>query len=358
MNINRTLLDETYVEVQGKHGSWTDDLLSKYGCSRGEIEHFLTHRQPFLVRQQEAIKIIDGILTYHGKQELLTYVTELARVEHGIQELEPWVRDHVVHALLSFVLGIYLNEHFLKPNACAGVFQWKLAGLLHDVGYPIQIAKDILKPFSDKINEIKRNLDVPAPDIGFKIVPTDIEKLSKKKNSLTLIQNCIDLWDLDIDVNREYHNTIETNEVCHGMISSISVLYVLDLMYKKYNPKRKYVDTFSPNSNINWNQIYFDNDIIPACSAIFVHNLPPRCFATAKICREKAPLAFLLRLADCLQDWERPSMDNETGFPATQYDIRVDNDSLIFSTNIPDHRKDKIRNDVLSCLIASDISIV
>jgi len=90
MNINQTLL--TAIQP----------YLDEYDCFAQELNPFLTERKPFLTRQQEAIQIIEGIMTQHGKKELLGHLTELARVEQGIGQLEPWVRDHVVHALLSF----------------------------------------------------------------------------------------------------------------------------------------------------------------------------------------------------------------------------------------------------------------
>jgi len=84
-NINETLLKETkpYFYI--------------YDCREDEIEHFLFCCRKFLERQKEAIRIIEGIMTAHGKKDLLRQVSELARVEYGIRELEPWVRDHVVH---------------------------------------------------------------------------------------------------------------------------------------------------------------------------------------------------------------------------------------------------------------------
>ena len=119
-----------------------------YDLDLNDFDRFLADNCEFQERQRLAIKIIEDIITTHGKKNLLRCVTELARVEYNIRELQPWVRDHVVHALLSFILGININEKFL--NSSVDYFQWKLAGLLHDVGYPVQIAKDILKPFTAK----------------------------------------------------------------------------------------------------------------------------------------------------------------------------------------------------------------
>lgn len=348
MNINETLLEQT--------GTY----LSGYGCNRNKIECFLTHCRDFSERQKKAIAIIKDIMRKHGKKELPhQVVAELARVEHGISELQPWVRDHVVHALLSFILGIYLNEKFLKPSSGKYVdpFQWKLAGLFHDVGYPAQVAKDILRPFAVKINEIKKTLGVCSPDIYFKVVPVGLENLTNGLNSFDLIQERLDKWGLRINAREEYNQMIASGDICHGMISSLVILYVVDLMYQKYNPERKYSGPYAGGSNINWNQINFESDVVPACSAIYIHNLPNKCFADAKIDRSKAPVAFLLKLSDCLQEWERPSSTKSKEVSATEFDIKIDNDQLILYADIPACKKKKIKDEISSTLVAQDVQI-
>jgi len=135
-------------------------------------------------------------MTHHGKRDLYKHVAQLARVEYSTRELESSLRDHVVHAMLSFLLGIYINENLMKQLHCdVNPFQWKLAGLFHDIGYPVQIAtKYLLKEYIDKINEIKNDLGVPAPDVSFKVIPEGLDKLTYGANSLELIQNQLNNW--------------------------------------------------------------------------------------------------------------------------------------------------------------------
>jgi len=332
------------------------NVLWDYGCYEDEIERFLTARWGFRRRQTEAISILEGIMTAHGKQELLRYVVELARVEQGIRELEPWVRDHVVHALLSFLLGIHINEHFMKPSGHGvDAFQWKLAGLFHDVGYPVQVARDMLKPFTDQINKIKQTLGVAAPDVFFRLIPVGIDQLTKGVGSLNLIQRQLDDWGIAVDANREYSDMLFSGRICHGIMSSLSILYVIDLMYQKYNQGREYQDTYEP-LGINWNQSYFENDVVPACSAIFVHNLPKRCFTNAPLDKQRAPLAFLLRLSDCLQDWDRPSADNHRGIPNHSFQISITGGRLKFTVTDRE-RRNKIAAEIAATLVASDIEL-
>ncbi len=338
---------------------------SRYNLSEEIIKPFLTLREDFCTRQQQAISIVEDIMNAHGKKDLIHTVIELAKVEQRIRELAPWARDHVVHALLSFILGIYLNEKILRPLSAKPVddFQWKLAGLLHDVGYPMEMAADVLaKPFVKTINESKRAIlqgkNINAPDLSFKFIPPTFDKLQNDVNGFDLIQERIDKWDLRIDARRVYDEMIDSGKVCHGMMSSLAVLYLIDLLYQRFNKKREYKDRFKSSyaRDINFNQVYFERDIVSACAAIFIHNLPNKWFSHAKIDRFKAPIAFLLKLSDSLQIWERPSKENPTGFPATKFNIKIDNNQLFFYADISDIEKDEMKNNI-STLIAPDIQI-
>lgn len=346
MNINLTLFNKVNI------------FLSKYGCNRNEIEGFLLHNNTFTDKQKKAIDIIGNILSAHGKENLLHHLVELARVEQGIHELEPRIRDHVVHALLSYLLGIFLNEYFMSRAMAIDTFQWKLAGLLHDVSYPVEISKKIMNPFECNINRIRNELGFDNTRVIFKIIPQGLEKLTNNINGFHLIQNRLDEWDIDVDAKGQFNKLFRSGNVCHGMLSSLTILNILDLMYQKNNPLREYRTIISQDDNLSWNQSYFENDIVSACSAIFIHNLKANCFKGKKINRAKAPLAFLLRLSDCLQDWDRPSAELREGIDATHFDINLDKDTLVFNIDVTADRKKKIEDELYSTLDAPDIRIV
>lgn len=323
-------------------------------CPHELIKNFLmkVKERDFLKRQELAVTAIDKIMQAHNKQELLHHVSELARIEHGIREIEPQARDHVVHALLSYLLGIYINEKFIYNIIGKKVdpFQWKLAGLFHDIGYPAQIAKDILSSYTDKINKIRKDIGVESQEIYFRLTPIGLEKLQNNVNSFDLFQKNIDEWDLKINASNIYKYYIKNGKICHGMISALCVIYIVDLLYQKNNPNRKLI------GHSGWSQEYFDNDVVPACTAIFIHNLPSQYFKDSKIFLEKSPIAYLLKLSDSLQDWERPSHKNTQGFSANAYDIEVKNEELFFYT--PAERKEKIKKEVIGSISANHIKIL
>ena len=346
MNINDTLYNKV------------DTFGFDYSCYPYDIKAFLTGKHGFLERQKAAEKITEEILREHGKEELIGCLVELAKVETGIRELEPRARDHVVHALLTFVLGIFINETYVKENNGIPVnsFQWKLAGLLHDVGYPIEIGRNVMRPFENTLNRLRNKFGARRL-IRIQIIPNQLCLLSNNIDSLDLIQNQLEKWGLEIDTHREYYLMIESGRICHGIISSLAVLNVIDAMYEKNNPGRLYESIVAPKSNLDWNQEFFNEDIVSACSAIFIHNLQLRCFKGTKINLQKAPLPFILVLSDSLQDWERPSLNNPHGFPANLYDIKVSKGNLHFYADIPPDNKNRIKESILNLLDVKNIII-
>jgi len=332
MGINKTLL----ALLNGIDQYKMDD---DYGLKINEVHEFMylkTNKTDFPRKQEKAVGIIKEIMIAHKKDQLYPYLKELADFEYNARGIAPYLRDHVVHALLSFILGICIKEKFIKyfkQKDEVSELQWKIAGLFHDIGYPLEVASNIMGSFTKKINCLKNKIDINASDVNIEITPVRLGKLTNDC-SLCLIQDYLDNdKGFSINVKEECIKMIGSGRISHGMISSLTVLYIVDLLYQKNNSDQ------SNNQNDGWNRKYFYNDIVPACSAIFIHDLPKECFSKKnQINPSKAPLAFLLRLSDCLQDWDRPSKNNRTGFSDDQYDIDISNNRLTFTVEDKDQR--------------------
>jgi hypothetical protein len=336
VDINRTLLREI------------EPFLFKYDCELREVERILSPSgsyeyslSPRLLseRRIKVLNSISAVLEPHGKRHLFEHVSQLNRVENGVRTLVPRHRDHVIHALLCFLLGIYINEKYISARQANTVnsFQWEIAALFHDIGYPIEIAfKAIINPYFQ--------------DLGFNIqsILDEFCELSKGQNSLTLIQEQVDKWSLSINVKSEYSNMLHLRKINHGIVSAITILKRVNTLYEKHNPNGDYNRTLSEDG-VDWNQRYFLEDIVPACAAIFVHGLGKQCFQKRKLVLSKAPLAYLLKLSDSLQEWDRPSFRAKY-YPSSLFDIEVVDDRLIFTTNIPNDVKEKILTEITDCL--------
>lgn len=357
MNINEYLVREItpYLNPQPR--------LSDYDLSENMVHQFLFRMHSFSERQRYAIQIIRDIMTAHGKGNLINTVIELARVEQGIRELVPSQRDHVVHALLSFIVGIYVNERFLRTlwETPVDTFQWKLAGLFHDVGYPVELAtKKVMGKYVGTINTSKKEIGIDTPDIRFPTDFSSLAELQNNRNAFDLIQDRLALWNLSIDAKAAYSETVGSGQANHGIISALSVLYLVDLLYQKYNPKREYKNIVirKESNKVNFNQIYFERDVVSACTAIYVHSLSAKWFGTSKIDRLKAPAAFLLKISDILQEWERPSLKKPTGFSAELFNIRLDGRQLFLLNAAGRPVGEKMRHEIRSTLIAPDVQII
>ena len=336
LNINKHLLEHIKPD------------LKYYDCNYTDIERFLDcedHEK----RQDIAIDIIKKVMKSHKKKKFIDYITELSRVEFGTRNLSKNLRDHVNHALLTFILGIYINENLLKKLDCSvDPFDWKLASLFHDIGYPLEVALNkIIKNFELTINDIKNSVsdDDNKEDI-FTFSSVKIINLTDNRNGIELIQKRIEDWELEIDAKDEYDKMNPLN-ICHGIISALVVLQIVDLMYKKHNPQRKdkKINNFGV---INWNQKCFDDNVVSACTAIYLHNLPSSSFKKTKINLLNSPLAFLLKLSDSLQDWERPSSKYLNGYSASDFDIEIHEGKIYYTA--PSNKKIKIKEEIESSL--------
>ena len=346
MNINQTLLKEI------------KPYLACYDCDERQVEAILSRPgtferwlHPFVRRdrQEQVVNTISSIMEPHGKRHLFEHILQLRRVENGVHSLVPLHRDHVLHTLRCYLLGIYINEKFIPTLQRENVesFQWEIASLFHDIGYPIEIAfKAICGPYFDALNE---------SFIGRHPLPDGICDLTRGRNSLEIIQLQLEKWHLNIDVRAEYKKMIRPLSVNHGMISSITLLKTIDTLYQQKNPNGEYSETLSLD-RVDWNQKYFEEDIVPACAAIFVHGLSRRCFAESKVKLSFAPLVVLLKLSDCLQEWDR-SFNKKQNFASTRFDIEVNNNRLILTARIPDGRKDQIRSEINDCIEDSQVEI-
>ena len=300
------------------------------------------NKSKFEKRQKKSLEIIKKILNVHGKEDIVCFLGKLASIEPKIQELQPWVRDHVVHAINTFLIGVYILEKVSFPLFKGArfdyPFMWKLCGPTHDLGYPIEIAHNLKKPFIDEMNDILDKLNSPSPKLKPKNYPQNLEKLCDNWNANEIIQKRLTEWALGINTEDYYDWLKKKNKMDHGVISALSQLKVIEAMYYKINPKRKNENI--SQYNLNFNQRNFDLDIVSASAALFVHNIDLNFYGFSnKITFDLSPLAFLLFLCDTFQEWDRYA-ENRLVYSGEDFDIVCDNSEI--SLFVPGDLEDKI----------------
>lgn len=302
------------------------NIFYEYDCDEVKVKEFISELN-FEKRQDKAAKIIEDIFKIHQKEHLDKFISTLAKIEPGIQKSQERIRDHVVHTLLCFCLGIYIKENFHNVKEFDN-FQWIIASLLHDIAYPLQIVQKILQTYSDDINGVINNTQRNTIVKGFNVELSNLTKLKSGRDIFKLMQKCLDDWELDFNAKTLFLSMRRSGYICHGIIGGITALHIMDALYYENNGRSL------ENENGFWSWSYFNEKIVPACTAIYIHNLKNEKFVNKKkLSFEKASLAALLRLTDNLQEWERPLGNKSSGLDANQFDINIVEDKLIFKVN-------------------------
>ncbi len=328
--------------------------LVSYGLNKSvesKIVQFLeTSPEDYPKRQKYAKEIIKSILYSHGKAQLSEEIAILGEIEEHLRPIQDKLRDHVIHAVLTFLFGIYFIEE-LKLTEKITPFEWKMTALLHDIAYPYEIAFYLSKKIEEHINGMASQRQIDTPILKSSNTITNLERLTHLPTSIGLLTNKFKKWGFSFSAGKLYKEMKSDHNVDHGIISSMLVLKAMDILYEHYNPNR--VREYLPKDGNNWNFRNFENQIVNSCASIFMHNLPLKLFENEKIEQQEHALPFILRLSDELQDWDRITKDN-IYFPSEQYSISITNDVICF--HAPPSRIDKITT-ALNCFNKQKIII-
>ncbi len=318
-----------------------------------------------------AVSMIGVIINPHGKphlpdtlQQLYNFETMLrahngdngaAGPQDNVFDVQRRSRDHVIHALNTYLLGLLLIEK-LDIDACETLeFQWKIASLFHDIGYPLEIAKKLIdQSILNLLNElVPEEIRGPEFKVNFKL--SRFRTLTTGENALALIQNVFSSrWDLEASSSGSYNSCQNTGRIKHGVISSLLVMSHIDLLYKKNNPS-DLPEGVNSGNGLSWGRQDFYESIVPACAAIMLHDASMSSFEQKKIKKNVAPLAWLLRVCDALQDWDRPHRGNPIGTPSAQYSIGISGDTIHFKC--PQDRIGVIKGDLAAIDSLEQINI-
>ena len=276
---------------------------------------------------------------------LLDLVKIMKGYEENTGDLIEKQRDHFIHSVNVFLLGLaiysknnnyqdffydyVINSGYTKYFKIDGEFsneeflyRWGIASLFHDIGYPVEIIGKQLKQF------IKEGIQPISPDYSVNM-GIDFKNFDEFNHILKICPNFadkyLDEWDdvegLDLfkptdimahKIAREFDVDIKSlkmhldnfpqqmNEdgfIDHGFFSSILVLDSYGYLIQKYAKKSD----------------FFFYPIVDSATAILLHNYYANTlnnknyeqFQLGLMDPRDNPLAFLLKLCDELQEWNR-----------------------------------------------------
>jgi len=314
-----------------------------------------------------------------GLEELLT---EMHKFEITSSRLLPSHRDHYIHTVSVFLLGIAIYARNKKirlsidsSNQYADkydrdeeefIYRWGLTALFHDVGYPLQIAYKTIHEFMTMLmqpNLVCVNGEIVSCGSGTRksARPIAILTFSDKKSLLH-----INFLPPDKNRQEEYFKKYaELKSLPDDLISAISANLEKKLMCAKKKTIRdriqKVIDSnlkgglldhgiyssivFLKWSNdaflkAKWNPAYFYFPVLDAGTAIFLHNSydyifrePP--FNLPPMHIDKYPLAFLLILCDKIQETDRRSYGyQKEGINFISSSLEIDDKKLLLQLHI------------------------
>lgn len=344
--------------IKGINQILFDDVKCHFGTygvsqdAQAEIYKFLcTSPENYLKRQQYAKEAIKLILHSHGKAELSEEIATLGEIEERLIPIQYQLRDHVIHTLFTFLLGIYLIDKLeLKDKITS--FEWKLTSLLHDIAYPYEIAFYLTQKIETHINNMASKLQISIPILKASNTVINLEKLTRSPSSIRLLTKIFIKWGFNFRAGLLYRKMKSEHNIDHGIICSMLVLKAMDILYSYYNSDR--IRGYTPKDNNDWNYENFENQIVNSCASIFIHNLPIELFDTKKIDMIMHPLPFVLRLSDELQDWERITTKDNSYLSGELYSISIMDGTITFC--VPPHRLDKIKRS-LACFNSQRIIV-
>jgi len=365
-----------------------------YGLSeiRIDMRDFLIYdkskekSKTLMTRKDLAIKMTSEILAKHGKapafRELLEF---LEKIEIGAQFFDENLRDHLVHSFNNYLLGLYfvcrserIEAHVLPINPIV----WKLASLLHDISYPVQILYKQMGEFFKKIEIFKQNnlpkkhasvisqlaslftrkkapKTIPLAERYFK----DLEILYRGDNAFELIKRRLVKYGFNIDLQSYFYKKVNEGFVDHGILSALIVLNLIDALYAKHNPRslgylsKKVKEKDGSYEYINWGRDLFDRKIVDAATVISLHNLVRNpILQDYQIGLEKTPILYLLVLSDNIQVWRRHSIFREVYSPDC-INISFDHKEIRCTLDIADDEKLEARDVLEDKLDDSELTI-
>jgi hypothetical protein len=285
------------------------------------IENFLNEGMPYK-RIKLAQKISKRALRRHGKIKLHPFLSSMVNIERGVQQFNTRLRDHISHSVYVYLLGLAFMEKYTYFREIDPL-SWKIAALLHDIGYPPEWFAYATRKYLDSVCKASGISLTDNRRINCSLSINNIQTLEFcGTNTFELIDSKLGEWNIlqdthAIDMQRVFSNQLGQGKVNHGILSSLTVLKIVDHLYFKNN-RLKYNER-RDKDNLTWGVDSFSRQITPAVAAISIHAIISDEIDNVNL--EFSPIAYLLVLCDSLQLWNRYSVRRKMYSPN---DISID----------------------------------
>lgn len=249
----------------------------------------------------------------HGMDKLADYFKKYSDFEGLLYGADKYYRDHVFHVFRTWATGVYIllsnDMAMLKKVKTDGVAatdlgisgqellsMWTVAALCHDLGYPLEKARNVLSKTKEMTQSIIGDSEIWA-DLSFSGIQEEINLLILRFISSKMLVNSEDIPGeqyCKMRVQPKYYIKLckSLEKYAHGVLSAIvlskSLVYFLE---SEFGVNEDYY--FKQEDH---KQFYVKREIL---RAIAFHTCPDIYHMSA------ASLPFLLILCDEVQNWDR-----------------------------------------------------
>ena len=285
-------------------------------------------------------------------------IDRLIKYEESVLNILPEHRDHFIHSIFVYLLGIYLyrksklfvkplgenmlkndmnfkwlkeqrSEHLASKKSDSDIdkefiFRWRMISLFHDVAYPLEISAKLMRKYSKEVLlsyesscvESARNLiEYSIPDLEnlfyIGVIPGYYEEKREFAWDIAQETDVIDFISKRLVISSvfSYPNAdskLLSHRIKESFVKSLKEGFVDHGVFSATIFLKWMANLYRENRN--WNSEQFYTSIVEIAKAIALHTMHRRLYSPiVKIDINQAPLAYLLILCDELQEWYRRS---------------------------------------------------
>jgi len=292
-----------------RHRGKTDDLWCLLIEKAIKCLRFHDQREPF--QKSEGKKTPKA----YGIDELKKYYKQYTEFERILYGSNQYYRDHVIHVIRTWLSGVELltknggeyldciriheKDVTTDLNRVEKLSVWTLIALTHDLGYPLQKAKDIIDTTRNMVSTFISNPDISIDfsfhgvqnymnDFIVRLMSSKMKKRDEDENN-----NISYVARLQPKYYFKFQKSLERNH--HGILSTLIIYKLL---------------TYFLESDYNINEDYTFNE--EECRQFYIRREILRAIAS-HTCDDVYQLymtsfSFLLRICDDTQDWGRKNI--------------------------------------------------
>ena len=355
-------------------------------------------------RYRETYKLMHAVWHNHPELGISPDYKLLSDMEYG-EQFYAGYRDHTTHMFKVFLLGLYLyenSEKFSDPIKAvlttdeAFLSVWILTALYHDFGYIIETedgcwdsidGETIIKRFNECLKYPISNLFPEDMDVGTEkavqrrlrrqVFEADQESIQRELEHFHGIGQVVRLSTVtDGNPIKEYYNFVSSKRqgreyYDHGIVSACMLLYACEEVCCYMEDIKKGYTYLQPNQQekldyfLNYSDKYKELSEI-AAQAIALHNIHKNwnqaevsnlyalhnvTISSFRIPQKELPIAYLLRVCDELQCWDRQGFVSPLGeerMPLDPDKLSLNVGPQLIELSVIDEKKCKDIAEVLS----------